>query len=99
MGKQIICNICLISGNIVPMEIRDGYFYCPECENESWPDRDGVFTSRWAEQLRNNNNYRSCSLQEGVKVLGGEKKSGKKKDEKMKKPTLQTVNQKMYYQS
>ena len=93
MSKQIICNICLTNGNIIKMKAMDGYFKCPECENEVWPDRDGRFVANWQEQQYLNQKYRSCSLPEGVKVQGGGDPSGKLPGGENKKTTQMLYNQ------
>ena len=92
--KQIICNVCLTTGDIVSMQIRDGYFYCEKCGNESWPDREGAFVDRW-HALHKAVEYRSCSLQEGVKIQGGSKnsKSGK---ERMKKKSVAMLDAQLF---
>ncbi|TWH46349.1 hypothetical protein Salpa_2330 [Sporomusa sp. KB1] len=95
MPKQMICNVCLTTGNIVPMQVREGYFYCTECRNESWPDREGTFVDRWNEQQKNAE-YRSCSLQEGVKIQGGSSKNGKSSKERMKKKSVSVLNAQLF---
>lgn len=101
MGDKVLCNICLLSGKITIMQPKDDtLFKCPECENETYPeDMDIVRNIRYKTESTINNNYRSCSLPEGVTVHGGGDSTGKSKKEAMKKLPLQTLNDRLYKQT
>lgn len=92
MSKQIICNICLTKGNIVPMHAMDGYFKCTDCDNEVWPDRDGRFVAYWRELQYQEHRYRSCSLPDGVRAQGGADPSGKTPGGENKKTPQELYN-------
>ena len=93
MGKQINCNICLTKGDTIPMKPMDGYFVCPVCGNESWPDREGMFVDRWKKEQRQQSQYISLSQQPGVKIKGGGDPSGKSPDIGKKQSTQKIYNQ------
>jgi hypothetical protein len=105
--NMIICNICFAEGNIVPMDAKDGFFQCPECENESWPDREGKFVDAWTKK----NDEIGSLMQDmaashkpreikpsGPPALGSGSKNRSRKADRMKKDSLATLNRKLYYQ-
>jgi translation initiation factor 2 beta subunit (eIF-2beta)/eIF-5 len=96
MAKQINCGVCAIHGETIAMELRDkSFFKCPECGAELHVNDDGddTFIRYWQQQQQ----YRSCSLPEGVHVHGGDKKNGKAPGlSKMKKKTINEINNSLY---
>lgn len=95
MAKQINCGFCAINGETIAMVlINNTFFRCPECKGESHPDANGddSFIKYWLKQQQ----YRSCSLPEGVHVHGGGDSTGKSKKNAMKKPSLSKLNFNLY---
>lgn len=96
MSKQVNCGICAIHGETIAMELIDKTFFrCPECRAETHisDDGDDTFIRYWQQQQQ----YRSCSLPEGVKIHGGEKKQGKSPlKDKMGKTPISKLNTLLY---
>lgn len=93
MSKHMWCNACLSRGEWVDMRPMDGYFICPNCPNESWPDQEGKFVDRWVKEQKQTDSYVSLSLPEGVRVHGGSDPSGRTPDLGKKKSTQQIYKQ------
>lgn len=101
MRKIIMCPICLTAGNVVECKpVDNSCFKCPECFAEVWPpDYEPKTVIKWIQQTTVEvvNTYRSCSLPEGVRVHGGDKKQGVSNlKAKMGKKTLSVINSSLY---
>lgn len=99
MSKKVWCSICQSEGEWVEVQARDeSFFVCPACGSEIWP-QDEMYVKKLKKiqqiEEETRQNYVSLSLPEGLKIFGGERKTGKLPS-KMKKPTLSTINKKMY---
>lgn len=97
MSKNVLCGICMTEGDFTAMKLRDVFFVCPACGTESWP-KDDEFVERWKQMKKEEmetQTYVSLSLPEGVKIPGGEQKSGKLPD-RMKKASLYAINMRLY---
>lgn len=95
MAKQINCGICAIHGNTVAMQLEQDHFKCPECDATLYDNEDGddTFVRNWRQQQQ----YISRSLPEGVIIHGGEKKQGKSPGlERMKKQPLSRLDSNLY---
>ncbi|EIW20730.1 MULTISPECIES: hypothetical protein [Pelosinus] len=94
MAKQINCGICAIHGETTAMNLVNSFFRCPECGAELHVNDtgDNTFIKSWQQQQQ----YRSCSLPEGVKVHGGGDSTGKSKKEAMKKPSVSKLSFNLY---
>lgn len=93
--KQINCGICAIHGYTVAMYIEQDHFKCPECHATLYDNEDGddTFIRNWRQQQQ----YISRSLPEGVQIHGGEKKQGKNNlKQKMSKKPVSVLNSLLY---
>lgn len=94
MAKQINCPKCAIFGETTAMILDGNHFRCPECRGEFHDNADGddKFIRYWQQQQQ----YRSCSLPEGVRVHGGSDPTGTTNKEKMRKKSVSEINKKLY---
>lgn len=96
MAKQVNCGVCAFHGDTVAMRlVMNTYFECPECKARLYDNDEGdeTFVRYWQQQQQ----YRSCSLPEGVHVHGGDKKQGKAPGlSKMQKKTINELNNGLY---
>lgn len=92
MNKDALCTVCLMDGKVsICKPTDDAYFKCPTCGFEGWPADDSM-VKRMRQQKEINKEYRSCSLPEGVHVVGGNTTVGKAKVEAMGKKTTARLN-------
>lgn len=95
MAKQINCGICAIHGSTVAMQLEQDHFKCPECSATLYDNEDGddTFVRNWRQQQQ----YISRSLPEGVVIHGGERKQGKSPlKERMTKTPISKLNTLLY---
>lgn len=94
MNKDTLCPTCLKDGKVSICNPKDDAFWeCPSCRCGVWPPEDDPdMVKRERQQAEVNNTYRSCSLPEGVHVVGGNTTVGKAKVEAMGKKTTARLN-------
>ena len=85
------------------MDAKDGFFQCPTCENESWPDREGTFVDKWIKKndeignlmkdMAASHKPREIKPPGGPVIFGGGSKcKGRSRTGDMKKKTLSQIN-------
>lgn len=97
--KKIHCARCLIAGDFVEMSAQDGFFICPECSGEFWPDHEGAFVRDW-KRCNSTSQYVSRALVEGASEPGGSSAGGRSgRKEKLKKKSQKTLYENLFKQA
>lgn len=94
--KPWFCQDCRVS---MTYDAKQDYYKCPECGTEVWPentDSKGEIESLMRDMAATHSKREAMPA--GEALPGGGSKSKGRKTERMKKPTLATLNQRLYGQ-
>lgn len=96
MSKKIICAVCLLRGEMNEMRyVKAGYFRCPECHAETWPNPDepapDELTQFMREMAKTHNTTDPLPAGRARPGKGGSGKSRARKPANTKK-TLSQIN-------